>query len=253
MADVTARFSDRADDYDRARPRYPDAAIDHVRAVAALGPDDVVVDLGAGTGLSTIRFVEAGHRAVLVEPNASMLALARQRFGDRARVVEGRAEATTLEDDSVALVVAAQAFHWFDPEPTAAEIRRILRPGGHVALFWNERRLDDTAFLRAYEAFLVAWGSDYLAVKSTYQSNEAMTVVFGGPPPEPALFENHQRLDREGLRQRILSCSYIPKADAPRYEEMLAGIDAMFEEHAEAGEVTITYDTTVYVAKLSPR
>lgn len=247
MTDVTARFSDRANDYDRARPRYPDAAVDHVRAVTDLGPHDTVVDLGAGTGLSSIRFVEAGHPTILVEPNNSMAAIARARFGDRARVVEARAEATSLDDGCAALVVAAQAFHWFDPEPTAHEIRRILRPGGRIALFWNERRLAGDAFLEAYEAFLVRWGTDYLAVKASYQSPEAMTIVFGGPPPAPALFENRQALDREGLRQRVLSCSYIPKAGDDAYASMLAAIDALFEAHAEQDRVTLIYDTTVYV------
>ncbi len=249
MADVTARFSDRADDYDRARPRYPDAAIDHVITAAGLAVEDPVVDVGAGTGLSTIRFVEAGHPTTLVEPNAAMVALARERFSDRARIVEARAEATTLDDASAALVAAAQAFHWFDADGFAKEVRRILRPGGHVALFWNERRLEDTAFLRAYEAFLVDWGIDYLAVKASYQSPDAMTTVFGAPPPEPALFENVQHLDRDGLRQRIQSCSYIPKADHPKYGAMQAGIDALFDAHADDGRVTVVYDTTVYLAR----
>lgn len=249
MTEVTRRFDGRADDYDRARPRYPNAAIDEVRRIAGLS-NDVVVDLGAGTGLSTIRFVEAGDRAILVEPNPAMAALASERFGDRARVVVARAEETTLDDDVAALVVAAQAFHWFEPEAVAKETRRILAPGGHVALFWNERRLVGTPFLEAYDAFLLEWGTDYEAVRKTYQSQDAMRAMFGGPPPEPVLFENEQALDREGLHQRIASCSYIPGADHPRFEAMKAAIDALFDDHAD-GVVKLVYDTTVYVARIS--
>ena len=246
---VTRRFDGRADDYDRARPRYPAAAVDHIRALAGLGPSDVVVDLGAGTGLLAIGFVDRGDRVVLVEPGADMARLARARFGDRAEVIEASAEDTTLPGRSAKLAIIGQAFHWFDAERTAKELARILAPDGVVAIVWNQRRMDGEPFLVAYDAFLREWGTDYEMVVTTYEDAADLAAVFG-EVPTPVRYENRQVLDREGLRARIASCSYIPGPGHERYEAMNAAIDPLFDAHAADGSVTLVYDTTIYAGML---
>lgn len=139
MTDPTARFSNRARAYARARPSYPEETLAILRAhhglvvSPAAGPS-VVADVGAGTGIFTRLLLDAGARVFAVEPNADMRAEAeRALFGPsyagRFTSVDGRAEATTLEPASVDLVVAAQAFHWFDVEAARLEHARILRPG----------------------------------------------------------------------------------------------------------------------------
>src|SRR5687768_7090137 len=151
--DPTARFSDRVADYVRTRPGYPAGVLDLLRAETGLTAGMTVADVGSGTGLSAEMFLKNGNPVIGVEPNADMRA-----FGDALlaaypnfRSVAGTAEETTLPDRSVDLVVAGQAFHWFDRARARAECRRILRPGGFVALLWNTRRVDATPFLRAYE------------------------------------------------------------------------------------------------------
>src|SRR5262249_47892014 len=134
----TGRFTGLAGAYARGRPDYPAAALDRIVARCGLDGSTVLVDVGCGTGISARLFAARGIRVVGVEPNDDMLAQA-ERAGGGVRYQKGTAEATGLPAGSAVCVLAAQAFHWFDAPRALAEFRRVLRPGGWVALLWNER------------------------------------------------------------------------------------------------------------------
>ena len=128
--EIRARsFGQVAEAYERARPGYPE---DAVRWLVGDEPRDIV-DLGAGTGKLTRSLVALGHRVVAVEPLPEMIARLRTAVPG-AIAIEGGAEAIPLDAASADVVIAAQAFHWFDHGPALREIARVLRPGGRIAL-----------------------------------------------------------------------------------------------------------------------
>ena len=120
-------FGAAADAYDRGRPSYP------VEAVRWALPDGAtrVLDLGAGTGKLTRAALDLGVAVVAVEPDDDMRALV------PTEALAGSAEQIPLPDASVDAVLVGQAFHWFDPARALPEMRRVLRPGGTMGLFWN--------------------------------------------------------------------------------------------------------------------
>lgn len=248
----THRFTDRADDYERARPGYPTSAIDALCHILRLSKGSTLADLGAGTGRLTEPFLNLGCEVWAVEPNADMAAVAEARWAEHAHFhsVVASAEATGLKAHSVDAVVCAQAFHWFDPEAAARECHRILTPFGGVALVWNRRRLTETPFLEAYEAFLHRWGRDYAKVAATYESESSMQPIFQGAIPDPRSFDNRQRLNEAGLLARIQSCSYMPKIGEPTYPQMAAALKALFATHQQDNVVELRYDTVVYAKRL---
>jgi SAM-dependent methyltransferase len=249
--DATRRFGDRVANYVAARPGYPPQIVERLVAIGGWQGPVTVADLGSGTGLSALPFLDAGHRVLGVEPNAEMRAAAGALLADRPGFVpvDGRAEATGLKSRSIDLVIAAQAFHWFDVEATAREVRRILRPGGIAAVVWNLRRTGGTRFLDGYEALLREYGTDYSEVSARYADPDALRRFFGGPFIRDD-FEYLQRFDRDGLRARLLSSSYTPPAGHPRHAPMLAALDTLFERTAVDGLVDFAYDTCLYVAAL---
>jgi SAM-dependent methyltransferase len=174
--------------------------------------------VGSGTGILTEMLLANGNRVVAVEPNRAMARAAEERLGGdpRFRSVDGRAEATGLGPGEVDLIVAAQAFHWFDPARSRDEFLRILKPPGGVALVWNNRRVDTTPFLRDYEAFLRTWGTDYNEVSARYQQQAALQTFFGPGGYRASRFDYRQVFDLAGLRGRLLSSSYTPAAGDPR-------------------------------------
>ena len=134
-------FGGAAELYDRVRPGYPPEAIDWLAQVLDMG---MVVDLAAGTGKLTLPLLAVASRVIAVEPSEGMLAVLR-RVAPEAEALAGTAESIPLPDSSADAVVVAQAFHWFDHDAALAEIHRVLKPGGALALVWNRRDLTDPA------------------------------------------------------------------------------------------------------------
>lgn len=244
MSDTVKRFSDRVENYVKYRPGYPAQVLDVFRAEMDLDENSVVADIGSGTGISARLFLENGNPVYGVEPNAEMRRAAEDLLRDFPKFVsvDGTAENTTLETASVDFVTAAQAFHWFDPERTRAEFRRILRPGGFVALMWNERLLDANDFLREYENFIIRYGRDYQQVRHDNIDVEKLNNFFRSDFSQRS-FPNVQRLDFEGLRGRMLSSSYMPTESDERFERMILELKSLFDKYAENGKIEILYDT----------
>lgn len=252
---VTERFADPecVIAYQRGRPGYPEALFDRLLEIAGVGPGATVADLGAGTGLASAPLLRRGLRVVAVEPSAEMRSAAEVLLGERPGfdAIAGTAEATGLGDASIDLAVAAQAFHWFDPEATWRELRRVLRPDGAVGLIWNARRSEGEPFLAAYEALLIEFGTDYLDVGHRGVGAERLASFFRGPFASE-VFENRQTLDRDGLRARLLSSSYLPAAGEPRHDEMLRALDAVHDRFAVDGRVDLVYDCRLFAGRLGP-
>jgi SAM-dependent methyltransferase len=245
--DSKERFSSRVDAYVKARPRYPRGVIDHLRRAIGFDPSWRVVDVGSGTGISCELFLENGNPVTAVEPNAPMREAAEAALGGFGGFtsVNASAEATMLPAASADLVVAAQAFHWFDVEKTRREFYRILRPGGYALLMWNDRQLGGTPFLEAYEQLLIDFGTDYLKVRHNNVDDAKLRAFFGGDY-ESADLPNAQTLDYAGLEARLLSSSYTPPAGDRRHEPMLAALRAIFDRHQRDGAVSIEYRTQLF-------
>jgi len=245
--DSSERFTGRVAAYDRGRPRYPRALID--RLCRGLAESAVVADIGAGTGLLGEPFVERGHPLHAVEPNAAMREAAARRFAGQPGVLirNGRAEATGLASASVGLIVVGQAFHWFDRAATRREFLRILRPGGQLALVWNDRLSDSSDFMRGYEALLREHGTDYAQVEHRNLHPAVLAHFFGPEGCRLLAFANPLEYDWEALLARLHSTSYVPGPDEPGYLSLREGLRALFERHQQGGRVRFDYETLAYL------
>ena len=132
-----SRFSDRAADYAKYRPSYPDEAIAILLEGLGNPSQLLAADIGAGTGISSPLLAQRGVRVIAIEPNEAMREAASPH--PLVEFQDGAAEATNLPDTSVDLVTCFQAFHWFNPEPTLEVFHRILKPTGRLAVVWNDR------------------------------------------------------------------------------------------------------------------
>jgi SAM-dependent methyltransferase len=250
--DAKQRFSNRAEDYARYRPGYPREILGAISAGCQFSPQHVIADIGSGTGLLSLVFLENGNRVFGVEPNAEMRAAGEEFLKQYPRFasVDGSAEATTLPLDSVDLVAAAQAFHWFQEEPTRREFRKILKPGGRVAILWNERLLDETPFLQEYEALLRTFGTDYARVHESYPRNDQMLGFFGKNEFASHTLPNFQEFDFAGLSGRLRSSSYAPAPEDRQFQPMMQELQRIFDSHQANGKVRMEYRTRIYTGKL---
>jgi SAM-dependent methyltransferase len=255
--DATKRFSNRVDDYVKYRPNYPAAVFDVIeRRVREREQRSGVIlprtaaDIGSGTGIFTRSLLERGWTVHAVEPNQAMREAAEKALGHLPHFVshEGTAEVTGLEDATVALVVAAQAFHWFDAARCRVEWRRILRPGGLVSLVWNVRQLG-TPFMDAYEEVLTRLLPEYSRVTHRHVDEAALGVFFDGRY-ETESVSHRQVFDWEGLAGRVTSSSYAPKPEDAGFDALMRELQAVFAAHAQGGVVEFRYEATAVFGEL---
>jgi SAM-dependent methyltransferase len=227
-------FGLAADAYERGRPDYPAAAIDWLVERLDLRPGRTVLDLAAGTGKLTRLLVSTGAEVIAVEPIEEMRAKI-----EGARVLAGTAEAIPLEDASVDAVTVAQAFHWFNADEALAEIHRVLRPGGGLALVWNVR--DEQEPLHAAVSAILA----PLEHGVPRGRRKKWAEVIGAT--ETVTFQHEQLVDEDGLVERFTSVSFV--AAAP--PEVRADVEEQLRSLArEAGTpVRLPYVTEIYLAR----
>ena len=256
MQDPKSRFSDRAENYARYRPGYPREILSFLEERDALGGDTVVADVGSGTGALSVLFLKNGNTVLGVEPNREMRRAAEGLLRDHHlfESIDGSAEDTTLADESVDLVVVANALHWVDRDAARAELSRILRPGGRVAVVWHVARESGTPFLRDHADLMSAYMTGSGAGGA--EDARAMTRAFFGDGPggqrgyEVATFPYSQGLDFEGFKGLVLSHSSVPALGQPGSEEMLREVEEVFRGHESGGEITMEYEVSVYCGRL---
>jgi SAM-dependent methyltransferase len=228
-------FARGAEAYELGRPGYPAEALEPL----ALSPELTVLDLAAGTGKLTRPLAASGARVIAIEPVAEM----RAALPASVEALGGTAEAIPLDDGSVDLVTVAQAFHWFDGDAALAEIHRVLRPGGRLALVWN-RRVEDAPLNLAVDAIVDPHRKDTPTHRGeAWRAAFERTTLFG--PLEEHVFANEQVLDGDGLEARIGSISFI--AALPERER--AGVLERARELAADGPVTLPYRTEVLICE----
>jgi SAM-dependent methyltransferase len=222
-----------------------------LRTECGLQSEHVIADIASGTGIWTRLLLENGNPVFGVEPNPDMR-LAGERLLSKFpgfTSVSGTAEATTLSDESVDLVTAAQAAHWFDRARSRNEFARILKPNGWLILLWNERCVDTTPFLRDYEQLLLTYGTDYEDIRHE-RTTDAVNEFFDPEPYQERTFAMRQEFDYAGLQGRLLSSSYAPAVGHPKHQPMLAELRRIFDRHASGGRVSFDYTTRVYFGRL---
>jgi SAM-dependent methyltransferase len=251
-ADSTERFGARAGAYARARPGYPDFAVAALSQALGLQPGATVIDVGCGTGLSCEPFLRAGFTVVGVEPNAAMRVHALEQLGGHSglRIVDGRAEATGLDTACADLLVAAQAFHWFDVPAARAEALRILRTPARAALIWNDRRAEGSPFAIGYEDLLRRHSSEYLELRHRHARGDRIDEFFGAGRWRTITVTHSDELDYARLADRLNSASYVPGATDPRHAPMMADLQQLFTQTARHGVVTMEFETRVLYGEI---
>jgi len=239
-----AGFERASDVYERSRPTYPDEAVDLLTATAGLGPSDRVLDLAAGTGKLTRQLHARGLSCVAAEPSPSM----REVF---TRVVPGvplvgaTAEHIPLGGAIVDAVVVAQAFHWFDPQVALAEIARVLRPAGWLALVWNERDESDPMVRQLV-------GISKWDVHAPYPAGMDFGAVVDrsgrfGPVVRTKL-PFVQELDLAGFVEQVASRSYVQVLPEPDRRALLDRVESFGADLPRP--IIMPYVTDLFCAQL---
>ena len=253
--DRARSFDAWAAEYDRYRPGYPEALFDEIAARLRLPERPLVADLGAGTGRATLAMAERGWRVTAIEPGGPMLDVLRARATDAGLLlatVRAEAEATGLDPASVDLVTVAQAFHWFDHARAVAEMARIVRPGGGIALFWNVRDAVSSPLVAAYERLLDRHGADRSTREPGRHPDTRRWIAEGGGFDEPEFVQVRHVVPMApaafiGL---TFTASYVRALAPDALQRFRADLEELVADHAPPSElIEIPYVVDCEIAR----
>ena len=251
MSNNTERFSDRVENYIKYRPGYPQEVLMYLKERINFNSDKIVADIGSGTGISAEMFLQNGNKVYAVEPNKEMRQAADDLLSGypNYRGVNGKSESTTIEDQSIDMIVAAQAFHWFDKDAFKRECRRISRVGACCLLMWNERKVESD-FEKAYEELLLKYANDYRQVDHRNVREKDIETFFAPSQVLSETMHNEQIFYYEGVKGRLLSSSYAPNVGEPNYEPMIAYLRGIFDKYQKEGRVSFSYDCKLFLGQI---
>lgn len=235
---LSQSFGAVAGAYDRGRPSYPADAV----AWLLDGDAKIVLELGAGTGKLTREMVDQGHAVFATEKDPAMLAVLQERVPEVSAKVAG-AEQIPANDRSVDVVIAAQAFHWFDHELAIPEMARVLKPGGHVAVVWNmlDQRIPWVRRLVEVmgEAHVRTSSKDVLEQTGLFSDVEHETFSFW------------QDVTRDTLVDIVASRSYIASMPEAEREVKLDAVRALYDDYGRGHDgMQLPYVVECFRAKV---
>lgn len=249
VMDTIKRFNNRAEFYVKFRPGYPEGLIGILEKEAGFDESVDVADIGSGTGILAKMFAACGNIVFGVEPNDEMRNMAEKQMKSFYNFVsvKGTAENTTLADSSVDLIVAAQAYHWFDSQKAKQEFKRILRNDGFVVIIFNVRK-NNTPFMKAYNKLQENLKTDFKKVRLENVKENNIAGFFDDLKIKKKQLDNSQELDFNALKGRLLSCSYVP-LEGSENKRVLAGLKEIFDKYNEKGKIKIEYKTKIYIGR----
>lgn len=239
-------FGAVADEYDRHRPGYPDAAVEWLVPPGARD----VADVGAGTGKLTGSLLARGLRVTSIEPDPEMLAVL-SRVHPAAETRQAGADSLPLPDASVDAVVVGQAWHWFPHERAAAEIRRVLRPGGRLGLVWNQEAPEEP-----WQEEIARRNEEARGHAAIGRSQVPDVIDVPGLPSdelEAALVPWTEQVRAEDLTARMATFSHIALLPADRRRRLLDEVAAvMTREASRRGVDRLPFRYTAYCVRWQP-
>lgn len=249
--DSITRFTTKAERYARYRWGYAPEAISTLFEITHLSSEAIVADIGAGTGLLSKELLGKVKMVVAIEPNPAMRLITERLYGQNLSFISmgSTAEETHLPDKSIDLITVGQALHWFEPEATLKEFRRILKPGFWLAAVFHSRIDQDIdEAIHAIQTVENGWDAT--------------------PSPKPKYGKSHtdSYYDVDNVMKRdfpqtwsenwetflggILSDSHSPDDTHPSFPRLVSAIRRIFDQFNKDGYIQIHGGTILYVGKL---
>jgi len=252
VSDPATRFTNRADNYARYRWDFSPQAIEAIFRITGLSPAATAADVGSGTGMLSQHFVERVSRLFALEPNKEMRKLGLDLLESYPSYtsIDGYAEATTLPENSVDLIVVGRAIHWFDAKKARAEFLRILKPKGWLAILQTpckDQELDEA--IKQIRKNENGWDVDGDKAKLI---KTPLSFYFGGDDFITLIFPEIISETWQEFFGRQCSVSSAPVETHPLYPNFKKAAQEIFQKFSVNGCLSVEIATELHVGQVLP-
>ena len=240
-------FSSKAEVYAKYRWSYSLEAIQEIFEITGANQKTTIADIGAGTGILTREFVGKVKRIYAIEPNPEMRAIIEKEFEKypSCTILAAQAEATTLASNSIDIITAAQAVHWFDPERARAEFYRILKPGGWIVICRNYGNAPELG-KALQDAYPIETDTEALMIGKS----KPRSFYFGDGKFVRKEYSNRSQGSWEEFLGAISTASYAPDVGSALYEDFVKKAKSVFDEFSINNVVDMSSVTEVYIGQI---
>ena len=238
------RFTKKVRYYAKYRPSYPEIMMQYLSVSGILADTKIIADIGSGTGILSKLFLDNGNIVYGIEPNQAMRKASKMHLKNYQQFypMDSFAEATSLKNQSVDIIVAGTSFHWFNITKTKVEFKRILKPSGWVILIWNIKNIVQPGLMYDYNDLVLR----YKPKRSKKKISEILRFFFIPNKVKIKSFENNQYLTWNGFKGTFLSTSYTLNYSEEGYEDALRQLKIIFNRYKQNGIVKFLYNTVLY-------
>lgn len=249
--DSTKSFDGIANYYLTARPAYAPEFIKYLFTEQGMSDKSIIADIGSGTGKFARQLLENRCFVFCVEPNNDMrnAALIELDGYEKCTVLNGTADNTTLENNSVDYITVAQAFHWFDVGGFQKECKRILKPDGKAILVWNIRDMATSVNKESYKIYK-EYCPSFKGFGGGIKKDDERIRSFFSDNYEYITFDNPLIYDKDKFIKRCLSGSYSLKETDTRYIEYMDALNCLFERYSTNEIMEMPNQTVAYIGNV---
>lgn len=241
-------FNGRAEVYTLGRPSYPKKLIDELYTNYGFSDNSVIADIGSGTGKLSKQLLDKGSIVYAVEPNDDMRCVAEQELSEYSKFISviGNAENTSLPDNSVDFITAAQAFHWFDIKKFRLECDRIKKDNSKIVLIWNSRDMNSDFNKESYEIYS-KYCPCFKGFHGGMKTDDIRFSEFFNGRYEHITFDNSLMCTKDMFISRSLSGSYSLQKGDEHFNDYIASLQNLFDKYAVHGLVEMNNITDSYI------
>ncbi|OGO93268.1 MAG: hypothetical protein A2Y17_02690 [Clostridiales bacterium GWF2_38_85] len=242
-------FNKKAFNYTKFRPSYPEEVTELILSLSNSNNINIA-DIGSGTGKLSSLLIKNNTYVFAIEPNSDMRSIAEKELGKYNNYISlnGSAEATTLDSDTIDIITVAEAYHWFDNEQTKLEFKRILKKDGFVILMWNN--FGGNPYDDEISQINKRWCPLYKEKTNRTPREKRAVGLFGNDNYKKEEYDNTINQTIEAFIGGTLSASYALKEDDADFNKYIEDIKNIMNKHINNGLIETKITTVCYYGKL---
>ena len=248
----TKYFFNGKSKYYYTRPNFNKKCFTFLKNKLNLTKNDVIAELGAGTGKFTKKISKFCKKIYAVEPNDEMLAVGKQLCKKRKNIeyVNASAENTTLPEKSLDMIFAVQSFHYFEKDKLLTELKRIIKPEKYFCIIWNLNEKTENAFDKDWDNLLETQKIKATGSADNHNIKEDRKIIFKNGKYEEVKFSRSVHMTYNKLKRYASSISFIPKENEIGYDEFYNNLKYIFNKNKKFNKVKINVTTYLQFGRI---